>query len=1002
MSLCFRLLAVALATVLVIQGQLTAHATGEDAANEIVPAPTQTGTIMHIEMLVEGEPVAVRQTISGNESPLFDARPVIEALQGEIRIDGTMLVVRRFQDRALMKIEMSDGSVYANDTLLGKLPEWTERAEADTWLDLNAISVMTGTHVKQDDTGRYTLTLDDRLKPQFDLDLFVDGSRIAFPSQEPRTIGSVLLLPLRDIAEAFGHRVEEDPAAGTVTVTRVQDTAEFTLVLATGLVSVNGEPRGVTPDVSYIDPVNLLLPSSAIETLTGSHVELRPGTDRVDVTLDERLAGGAMPGALVDDEARNTPLTFERLSYRVTDRGTLGASLSARVNRFNTTTHYEAAGSLLDPEALQPSWLQMEVQSLSGWYATLGDATPRHRELSGVDTSRIRGATFSRITGGGKLLAIAAGMPLSGTWRVEGDGAVPRFSGFAAGARLIDPETTREVGLSVASSESGDNLRAVASVQQEFTLGSGEQGKAGLDKVYVSADVGAFSGDRNTLGLRGQADGIYRLSGQSSLRASVSHESESFRRRNTRASDDFSGVFDDTVSARTTGRVSVDWRAVDGWDVLPNFGTSARVATVRDGDKTSNSFAGSASALLGNTGVQVALDVGVSQTSGDGDDSSSDSLALRAQRDFLWGEVQASLNSDNFGEGRMSRLVANLALNPVTRNFENGAGLIFSPSATAVISEDTQFGRFGATALATSGDAFGRRFQLTGQVSALQSISGEDARTSFFGSMSARYALSRYVRLEGSLNTDFADQTRFTLGLQGGVEFNEPRKHSQPQQGKGILTGRAFFDRNRDGLRQEDEPGVPGALVKIRNSRLALRVDNHGSYTIQNLSNGLYTLDIDVRSLPLGMLVKEDVILRATVGEGRVTQLDIPIIASGQVRGSVFVDANGNGLSDPGETRLEGARLELLKLDDDTAQPLTQFAAGFGQYAFEGLSPGRYRLSARMGEASKDVEIELDEESLFQTVPVPIAAAGPQQAPQEPDGGVQFIAETASTVAEPA
>ncbi|MEL6752519.1 MAG: SdrD B-like domain-containing protein, partial [Pseudomonadota bacterium] len=879
--------------------------------------------------------------------------------------------------------------------LLGKLPDWTERAAADTWLDVNAISVITGTHVSETAEGALEFTLDDRLRPQFDLDLFVDGTRIAFPRAEPRTIGSVLLIPLRDVAEALGHTVDVDVLADTVSVTRVQDSARFTLELGTGLVSVNGEPRGITPNISYVDRSELLLPFSAVETLTGSHIVLEPGSDRIDVTLDDRLAGGAMPGAMVDDEAAKTPLTFERLDFQVTDRGALGAALSAHAGPFNTLTRYEAAGSLADPDALQPSWLQMEVQSLSGWYATLGDATPRRRELNGVDTSRIRGATFSKVTDGGKLLSIAAGTTLDGTKAINDDVSVPLFSGFAAGARLIDPDTTREVGLAVASNRDGDGGRAVASIQQEFITENGENDEVGLGGVFVTADVGAFTGDaQDPLGVRGQLDGVYRLSRRSNLRASVSHESSSFRQGSTRAKPDLEGVFDTRVSGRTNAQMSVDWRAVDNWDLLENFGAGARVSTTREGERTSTALAGSASARLADTGVFVSVDAGVTSTTdlaGDGNITAG-TLAIRAQRAFDWGEVNAVLNSDETELGRATRLVANIGFNPITRRFENGAAVVLTPSISAVATDTTQFARVGASARATSGEAFGENLLVTGQVSALQSVSSVDARTDFFGSLSARYRVWDALSLQGAVNTNFVDQTRFTLGLQGSIEFNEPRKHTQPNEGTGVLSGRVYLDRNRDGIRQEDEPGIPGVRVAVRNSRLALRVDNRGSYTIQNMPTGLYTLDIDVQSLPLGMLANDLVTLRATIGDGRVTHLDIPVISSGQIRGAVFVDDNGNGVADSGETRLEGARLTLSSPEDKDFEPIERVAAGFGQYAFEGLSPGAYQITVQIGELTQIVEVALSEDELFITQPV--AMPGQKMAPEsdEFEGQIEFIA----------
>ncbi|MEL6754163.1 MAG: hypothetical protein AAFO57_09070, partial [Pseudomonadota bacterium] len=116
----FRLLAASLAAALVPLGPWTAPAFGEAKPETVVPAPDQTGTIMHTQVLVEGERIDVRQTIAEDAAQLIDARPIIEALKGEISFDATVLVVRRFQDGALMKIDMEDGKVFANDVLLGK------------------------------------------------------------------------------------------------------------------------------------------------------------------------------------------------------------------------------------------------------------------------------------------------------------------------------------------------------------------------------------------------------------------------------------------------------------------------------------------------------------------------------------------------------------------------------------------------------------------------------------------------------------------------------------------------------------------------------------------------------------------------------------------------------------------------------------------------------------------------------------------------------------------
>ena len=165
--------------------------------------------------------------------------------------------------------------------------------------------------------------------------------------------GPVLLVPLEPVVEALGHQLTR--SGGTVTVRRQQDQAAIHLELATGLISVNTTPRGVTPDMQLAERDTLLLPFGAVESLTGTHIKLVPGTNRVDISLDTRLDSTALPGADVADEARSTPFTVESLSYELSDRGPLRLEGQAHVGNYNLRGRIETAGGLQNLASQQPA-----------------------------------------------------------------------------------------------------------------------------------------------------------------------------------------------------------------------------------------------------------------------------------------------------------------------------------------------------------------------------------------------------------------------------------------------------------------------------------------------------------------------------------------------------------------------------------------------------------------------------------------------------------------------
>jgi hypothetical protein len=358
-----------------------------------------------------------------------------------------------------------------------------------------------------------------------------------------------------------------------------------------------------------------------------------------------------------------------------------------------------------------------------------------------------------------------------------------------------------------------------------------------------------------------------------------------------------------------------------------------------------------------------------------GDPDGVDATLREGERRFLRLDLVQSLGRFQLlarheeERGDREREITSLSLRP--RPFQlplgGGASLFLAPGLRGFKTDGQEYADLDLLTELRSGRLFGDRLDLrigyARSLGLVDEVDGEpDSRVANQETLTAtaRLRLTESLALEASYVNDLRDDDdRFLVRLRAGLDFNPPRRYRIPNTGTGVLTGFTFLDRNQDGLYQPDEPELPGVGVRVRGRRLALRTSRQGRFTIQNLRAGPYQLEIDLDNLPLGLLPLEEQLPRLTVGDGGITHLDIPLIRSGQIRGCLFDDLDGDGVLDPGEPGLEGVR---LRLEPGGAETYTTF---FGQFAFDRLRSDRYRLfvdptylpTAFLAPPPKEVEI---------------------------------------------
>lgn len=965
-----------------------AQGTEPEKPSETTQKPVLVAALApEFQVKLEGEVLETDVSKDQNGTILVRAEPIFSSLNDEFEYDveGGVLVVQRSQDGVVMELYTDTGIVKANGKALGKLKQYGQISVGSINLTPNAIAVMSGAIGKIDkDEKRINFELDPRLKVATGFEMFVGGIPLGNVEPGPKAIGSVMLLPLRPIAKELGHTIQIIDGGAAIKVTRAQDSAEFTLNLDTGLVKLNERPVGVSKDVTYFDKINLLLPLGTIETLTGTNIEVEGGS-RINILLDDRLKGAIQPGKKIDDVTKETPFTLETIQLHAGTDTINSVDVDFRVKGFNGRMRYEIPDLPTSAREAQPSWLSLDYAHVKGGYGSLGDYSADLRELDGVGIRRIRGASYTKEGDKGRW-ALAAGVPTIGATKISEDQTRLDFGGFAAGARYASKEGW-EAGLSVKSDGLSDDQMAVLSAI------SGRLGRKRDKKLKwdVRADAGYFNGQarEKSIDVRASADARYAVNKKINVEAFANYDGAEFLRSDLDA-EKLTGqdahTTDEQVVPDTRKRgqdyasygAAVQITAGQTLGPLERPAMSARYSHNQSGvfvtngnDTSTDSFSVSANTSLRKIGTNLSADYTTyTQNLADGSTQTGDQITARVYQDSKYATARAQYTSTRKGDApRVDRVDAQLSAKPVRLPLPKDGLLSVAPSVSASWSKDSEYVRGGVVANLNSGQILGKKTKLKASMGVLQSFSGQatDKTDKFLTvSLGRELRINKNLSMGVSYRNNLDGDQRVGIFLDGRFDFNEKRKFRASDEGRGVLKGRAFLDKNRDGIRQEDEPGIGGALIRVRNTRMALRTDSAGYFTIQNIKVGIHELQIDGRSLPLGYSLAENVPTKASIHDGHITDIPLPIVQRGQIRGFAFIDENGDGEHTKGEQRLEGAKLVLTDTADAENQHII-YATSFGQYAFDDLPASEYELAiantnSPLGDAaSKPVIINLAE-----------------------------------------
>ena len=156
-------------------------------------------------------------------------------------------------------------------------------------------------------------------------------------------------------------------------------------------------------------------------------------------------------------------------------------------------------------------------------------------------------------------------------------------------------------------------------------------------------------------------------------------------------------------------------------------------------------------------------------------------------------------------------------------------------------------------------------------------------------------------------------------------------------QGAGSIGDLVWNDLDADGVKDANEPGLPGVDITISTTiggsvvTYTVTTDATGGYVVDGLPLGAYTVTVDPASLPTGVLPVFDLdggndhtsAVTLSAGTPVATDQDFGYQGNGSIGDFVWIDLNGDGVQDAGESGLPGVTLTIRSTIKGFSVPYT-------------------------------------------------------------------------------
>ena len=197
----------------------------------------------------------------------------------------------------------------------------------------------------------------------------------------------------------------------------------------------------------------------------------------------------------------------------------------------------------------------------------------------------------------------------------------------------------------------------------------------------------------------------------------------------------------------------------------------------------------------------------------------------------------------------------------------------------------------------------------------------------------------------------------------------------------GKLKVLVFEDLNANGEKDEGEIGLRDVLAYVVNGR-GKKTDSTGIALIEEVVPGDRKVRLDMRGLPVDMIIKGELAKDVTVKPYKTSDVVFVIVTAGMIKGRVYVDMNDNGVYDKGiDGPVPNARVFVSPEYKDT------LSFSDGTYRFEYVHPGPYAVTVDLKTVPKeyklksgiteDIEVESEEtvegvDFIFESRPIKV------------------------------